>query len=187
MSTHRYATALTWSGSTGVGYEGYRRSHEVVRAGGEGGARLTVSGDPAFGGDPALTNPEELLLAAASSCQLLSFLAVAARARLDVTGYTDDAEAVMPEDDPPLRITRVTLRPRVTIASDGRAAEDLVGRVTHLLEVAHRECFVARSLACEVMLEPVVHVLPGSPGRVLGTPPPGGALSPGSRPTGGFG
>lgn len=161
MTTHRYATTLSWAGSTGVGYAGYDRTHEVTRATGEGGARLAVSSDPAFGGDPALTNPEELLLAAASSCQLLSFLAVAARARLDVTGYADDAEAVMPEDDPPLRITRVTLRPRVTVRAGGRSAPEVEARVVHLLDVAHRECFVARTLACEMVLEPVVDVLDG--------------------------
>jgi len=40
---------------------------------------------------------------AAGSCQLLSFLAVAARARLDVVAYEDDAEGVMPEGDHPVR------------------------------------------------------------------------------------
>ena len=39
------------------------------------------------------------MLAAASSCQLLSFLAVAARARADVRSYVDHAEAVLAEEE----------------------------------------------------------------------------------------
>ncbi len=48
---------------------------------------LAVSADPAFHGDDRLWNPEQLVVLATASCQLLSFLAVAARARLDVVRY----------------------------------------------------------------------------------------------------
>jgi organic hydroperoxide reductase OsmC/OhrA len=112
---------------------------------------LRLSSDPAFRGDPALLNPEQLLVMAAASCQLLSFLAVAARARIDVVDYQDDAVGEMPEDDPPLRITRVTLRPRITMRGDVDDA-----RIRHLVEVAHRECFIANSLKTEVVVEPEV-------------------------------
>jgi organic hydroperoxide reductase OsmC/OhrA len=102
---------VQWSGSTGVGYDHYDRGHHARALPAADG--IDLSSDPAFRGDPARTNPEQLLVLAASSCQLLSFLAVAARARLDVVAYTDAAEAVMPEDDPPVRITGITLRPHI--------------------------------------------------------------------------
>ena len=114
---------------------------------------LSLSSDPAFRGDPNLLNPEQLLVLAASSCQLLSFLAVAARARIDVLAYDDEGEGVMPEDDPPARITRITLRPRITVA---RGTD--VDRVHHLVEVAHRECFIANSLRTEILVEATVTV-----------------------------
>ena len=44
-------------------------------------------------GDPAVLNPEQLLLMAASSCQMLWFLHLAAKARMDVVAYEDEAEA----------------------------------------------------------------------------------------------
>lgn len=150
--THTYRSTVSWSGSTGVGYEAYDRTH---RAGcPPADVDLTLSSDPAFRGDPRLLNPEQLLLQAAVSCQLLSFLAVAARARLDVVGYRDDATAVMPEDDPPLRITRIALRPRITV----RGAVD-PARIARLVDVAHRECFIANTLGCEMTIEPTVEVL----------------------------
>lgn len=148
---HTYRTTLAWTGSTGAGYDRYDRTHRLTAP--PAGAELVLASDPAFLGDPALLNPEQLLVAAASSCQLLSFLAVAARARLDVTAYRDEAEAVMPEDDPPVRITRIDLRPHVVLADTG-ASRPAPERLRHLTEVAHRECFIANSLASEVTVSP---------------------------------
>lgn len=144
---HSYSTRCTWSGSTADGYKAYARGHGGSAA--PALTRLELSSDPAFGGSPERLNPEQLLVMAASSCQLLSFLAVAARARLDVRGYDDEAEGVMPEDDPPLRLTRIVLRPRIVLAP-GPTQE----RVRHLVEVAHEHCFIASSLLSEIVVEP---------------------------------
>jgi organic hydroperoxide reductase OsmC/OhrA len=146
-TTHRYRTECAWEGSTAGGYEAYDRTHGA--AADPAAVALTLSGDPAFGGDARHLNPEQLVVLAASSCQLLSFLAVAARARIDVTGYQDAAEGVMPEDDPPLRITRIVLHPVITVRGD--VAES---RLAHLCEVAHRECFIANSMATEIVVAP---------------------------------
>ena len=153
---HHYRAASSWSGSTAVGYADYRREHTASAV--PAVAELTLSSDPAFHGDPAQLNPEQLLVIAASSCQLLSFLAVAARARIDVRDYRDDASATMPEDDG--RLTEIVLRPTVVVAP-GPSEE----RVRHLVEVAHRECFVARSLATPVRVEPVITFAPPDPPR----------------------
>jgi len=146
---HRYTVRAVWSGSTGAGYDVYDRAHEASAP--PAGAQLALSSDPAFNGDPARLNPEQLVVLAASSCQLLSFLAVAARARIDVVAYDDDAEAVMPEADRPVRITRITLRPRITVAGDAPPDE----RLRKLVETAHRACYVANSLTSEIAVEPV--------------------------------
>ena len=148
---HEYRTQVVWAGTTVVGYDAYDRSHRA--SAGPGAAPLDLSSDPAFRGDPTRLNPEQLLVLAASSCQLLSFLAVAARARLDVVAYTDDAAAVMPEDDPPTRITRIHLDPLVVLADTDRARPS-AERLLHLTEVAHRECYVANSLRTEVVVTP---------------------------------
>ena len=148
---HTYRSELSWTGSTGAGYKHYDRAHHLAVPPSVTG--LDVSADPAFLGDPTHLNPEQLLLAAASSCQLLSFLAVAAAARLNVVGYSDQSAAVMPEDDLPMRITRIELYPQITLAdtSQARPTED---RLTHLTEVAHRECFIANSLRSDIVVTP---------------------------------
>lgn len=146
-NAHRYATSLTWTGSTGAGYQAYDRAHAVTATPAE--VSLELTSDPSFGGDATRLNPEQLLVAAASSCQLLSFLAVAARARLDVIGYADEATAEMPTDNKPMWITRIDLRPVITITGD--VPDD---RLLHLVEIAHRECFIASSLRTDVVVTP---------------------------------
>jgi len=155
MTIHTYATTLAWSGSTGGGYRAYSRTHQVTPQGAPG---IAASADPAFRGDPALVNPEQLLLAAASSCQLLSFLAVASRAGVDVVAYADDATAVMPDDRSPVRFTGIVLRPTITVRA-GDAGDEVTATVEKLVRTAHDECYVANSLNTPVTVEPVIQVV----------------------------
>lgn len=164
MSTvHRYAVRTAWSGSTGVGYDRYSRAHEASAEPVGGASIATLSADPAFKGDPAHLNPEQLLVLAASSCQLLSFLAVAARGRVDVVAYVDEATAEMPEEPPPARIARIGLHPRITVAlpQDDPARDDasddrqrLTKKLDRFVDIAHRECFIANSLTSEIAISP---------------------------------
>ena len=115
-----------------------------------GKAPIAGSAAPAYLGDPGRANPEELFLAALSGCQLLTYLALAARAKIEVVGYSDDCEALLAPEAGKWRITRVVLRPRVVLA----AGSD-VDRARQLAHEAHEGCFVARSVSCEVAVEPV--------------------------------
>ena len=151
---HRYRTSVRWSGSTGVGYEDFDRGHTATTE--PPTVTLDLASDPAFRGDPSRLNPEQLLVASASSCQLLSFLAVAARARLDVVDYTDDAVGDMPEGATPVSVTRITLRPAITIAVADPAARPSLDRVRRLVDLAHHECYIANSLRTEVVVEPTI-------------------------------
>jgi len=145
--THHYQAICTWEGSTAGGYDAYDRTHQASAP--PATTTLTLSSDPLFRGDPALLDPEDLLVLAAASCQLLSFLAVAARARIDVIAYRDEAEGVMPPEPRPMRITEITLRPEITVRGD--VSDE---RLAHLVEVAHHECFIANSLTTEITIEP---------------------------------
>lgn len=148
MTTHTYASSLSWSGLT-ADYDGYSRQHDITMA----GTTVTTSADAAFRGDAALPNPEQYVVAAASSCQLLSFLAVAARAGVQVLEYHDEAEGIMPEGERPMRLTHIVLRPRIVV--QGAAT---VERVERLLHRAHEQCYIANSLTTDVSLEPVIEL-----------------------------
>lgn len=148
MTTHRYEASLRWAGRTND-YDAYGRDHRIALATQE----FPASADAAFRGDPALPNPEQLLVAAASSCQLLSFLAVAALGGVEVLSYDDDATGEMPSDVRPMRLTRIVLRPRIVVTG---AAVD---RVERLIRKAHEQCYIANSLKTEVLIAPVIEVV----------------------------
>jgi organic hydroperoxide reductase OsmC/OhrA len=148
MGSHVYQARCHWTGDTGLGWENYDRAHKASAPPAE--PELTITTGEAKG-DPAQLNPEQLVLMAASSCQLLWFLHVASKARVEVVEYQDDAEAEMPEDDLPVRLTRIVLRPRIVV-KPGPTEE----RVRHLVELAHQECYIANSLKTDVVVEPRV-------------------------------
>jgi organic hydroperoxide reductase OsmC/OhrA len=149
MTTHTFSTQLTWDGSTVAGYRAYGRSHHVTA--GPVATRLHLSADPHFRGDAELLNPEQLLVAATSSCQLLSFLAEAARAGIDVRSYEDDATGTMEMAAAPQRIGAITLSPLIGVArgTDPDAVRAAVAS-------AHEQCFIAHSLTSEVTVTPTV-------------------------------
>jgi organic hydroperoxide reductase OsmC/OhrA len=144
----RYETRLSWTGSTGLGWDRYDREHTVTAPPAEQEVRVTTGESK---GDPSVLNPEQLLLMAASSCQMLWFLHLAAKARIDVVAYEDEAVALMPEDEQPVRITEIALRPRIALAGD--VSEE---RVRKLVDTAHEHCFVANSLNSSMSIEPTV-------------------------------
>jgi organic hydroperoxide reductase OsmC/OhrA len=140
---------VQWTGNTGTGTSGYRdyaRAHEISA---EGKPTLPASSDPAFRGDRARWNPEELLLAALSSCHQLAYLHLCAVAGVVVTDYVDHAEGWMEETpDGAGQFTRVILRPKVTIAAGDPA------KAKALHHEAHAKCFIARSVNFPVENEP---------------------------------
>lgn len=146
---HDYLTHLAWSGSTGSGYRAYDRAHTVSATPAE--APLHLSADPRFRGDDGRLNPEQLLVAAASSCQLLSFLAVAAAAGIDIRSYEDHATGTMDLSDSPARVGRIVLSPVIGVpAGTDREA------VLEAVETAHDRCFIANSLTSKIAIDATV-------------------------------
>ena len=147
---HHYAVRIRWTGDRGTGTSGYRdysRANVLTAAGKHD---IDGSADRTFHGDAGRWNPEELLLAALSECHMLSYLHVATRNGVVVTGYTDEPTAVLRQEGDGGAIVSATLRPVVTV-SDGDT--DLAQR---LHEEASRLCFIATSVAFPVQHEPRV-------------------------------
>jgi organic hydroperoxide reductase OsmC/OhrA len=116
-----------------------------------GASALTLSAAQAFRGDPTHANPEDLLVAALSSCHMLTFLAVCARKGIVVDRYEDDATGLLERaSGAPMQVTRVTLRPRITFAGTPPDATTMAS----LHEQAHHGCFIANSVKTIVTVEP---------------------------------
>ena len=153
---HTYRALLVWEGNLGEGtatYQGYGRRWRAFI---EGKPDLVGSADPTFRGDPQRHNPEDLLVAALSSCHMLSYLALCARHHVSVVSYSDEATGVMtttPEGGG--KFTSVTLHPKVEITDAGALDE-----ARHLHEQAHEQCFIASSVNFPVRHDAHVTVVP---------------------------
>ena len=151
---HHYALSLDWVGAEKGPVRGFKSYDRTYRITMDGKPPLTGSADPAFLGDAALYNPEDLLVAALSGCHFLSYLAMCARDRVEVTGYADRADGTMVYDGKSGRFIEVTLRPSVTVCAE--ADDAVLERAIALHEDAHHLCFIANSVNFPVRIEPEV-------------------------------
>lgn len=138
---HRFSARISWSAAakgTASSYESYSRDYLIEVP---GKPPLPGSADKVFLGDSSKHNPEDLLVMSLSSCHLLTYLAVTARAGVHVLAYSDEASGTMQMHEGRMRFTEVTLRPQVVIAKGGDAALAM-----QMHEQAHEHCFVANSV-----------------------------------------
>ncbi|OZI67071.1 OsmC family protein [Bordetella genomosp. 11] len=150
---HKYHVEVRWTGNRGSGtsgYGAYGRDH-VIRA--DGKPDIPGSSDPAFRGDAARWNPEDLLVASASACHKLWYLHLCADAGIVVVDYADAAEGTMKESDGTGRFTGIVLRPRVAIRQGCDPAE-----AQRLHHVAHAKCYIANSVDFPIACEPTIVV-----------------------------
>lgn len=132
----------------------YSRRHRLRF---DGGAEVAGSSSPHSvplpWSDPAAVDPEEAFVASLSSCHMLWFLALAAKAGYGVDRYRDAASGVLARDAAGrMSMTVVTLRPEVVFSG---AAQPDAAATLRLHEAAHDACFIANSVRTEVRCEPV--------------------------------
>lgn len=109
---------------------------------------LLVDSAPDWGGNPDNTNPEQALASALSSCHMMTFLALAAKAGWPVASYHDYAEAHLGKNPKgQMSVTRIDLHPVVRFDTGFVvSAEEL----EQMQDRAHRYCFIANTLADSV-------------------------------------
>ena len=148
-----YRASVDWMLAPGEDFARgrYSRGHSVAF---EHGPRLRGTASAEVVGnkwaEAGAADPEQMLVAAASACHMLSFLHVARLAGFVVTAYRDRAEGLM-EPDPQGRIaiTRITLRPEIVWDGPSPAPD----RLAHLHHEAHEACYIANSVTAEVVVE----------------------------------
>lgn len=122
----------------------------------DGGVSVPASSSPHVvplpWSDPAAVDPEEAFVAALSSCHMLWFLDLAARAGWDIEAYEDEASGVMAADAQGRQVmTEVTLRPVVRLAAGGERDQAALIALHHQ---AHESCFLANSVHTRIHCEP---------------------------------
>ena len=137
FTDNRYSRRHTWECDGGVTVPASSSPHVV----------------PVPMSDASAVDPEEALVAALSSCHMLSFLYVAAKRGLIVDDYRDDAVGKMGKNsEGRIAVTSVTLRPVIKWMGQTQPDNTVVEELHH---AAHEQCFIANSVKTDVRIEPV--------------------------------
>ena len=147
---HEFRAKLDWLFSKKEATT-YTKSHSITIA---DKAVLNVSAAKAFKGDPALYNPEDLLLSSVVSCHMMSYLYVCKQNDIEVVSYTDEAEATLEVlEDGSGRFIAIKLNPKVCISNKEKIAEAL-----SLHKKANQLCFIANSCNFPILHFPICEI-----------------------------
>ncbi len=143
MSEHK--ATVKWSrGGKDFTYKTYSRDHVWIANGNE----IPASATPAYLGNPNRVDPESALVAALSSCHMLTFLALAASKGFVLESYEDSAVGHLEKNTAgKMAITRVELHPKIAF---GGAKQPTAADLEWLHDKAHKECFIANSVTTDV-------------------------------------
>ncbi len=144
MSEHRVTVAWSWSDhesrqNTYSRNHEWRFAHDLV---------VPASAAEKYLGDPKCVDPEEALVASLSGCHMLTFLAVAAKNKITVDDYTDEAVGYLEKNENgKMAITRIVLHPKITFGGESKPDE---AQLADMHAHAHAACFISNSLRAEV-------------------------------------
>ena len=147
----KYIAQVSWTLQSGEDFRNgrYSRGHTVSF---DGGTTVPGSASPHVVGKWAVqsaVDPEEMLVAAISSCHMLSFLHIARLAGFTVAAYRDDAEGAMQEIAPGKQaVTAVVLHPNIEWTGE---APDRT-KLEQMHHDAHEACFIANSVNTRITL-----------------------------------
>lgn len=132
---NRYSRGHVWEFDEGVTVAASSSPHSV---------RLPFSVE-------AAVDPEEALVAAASSCHMLTFLWLAGRDGFRIDSYTDAAVGEMTTDENGSQwISLITLDPQIEWAGDKLPTAIEIAELHHN---AHKQCYIANSIKAEIVVK----------------------------------
>jgi organic hydroperoxide reductase OsmC/OhrA len=152
--SHKYEARVVWNRQSSEKFTDnkYSRAHEWSF---DGGITVRASSSPSVVPLPLsaadAVDPEEALVASASSCHMLYFLFFAAKKGFVIDRYDDEAFGVLEKNEAgKMFMSRITLRPQATFSGDKAPAADELQALHHS---AHEECFIATSLKSQIDVE----------------------------------
>lgn len=111
----------------------------------KGGTEIFASTKKEYFGDPTYPNPEELLVSAASSCYMLTFLAYASQEGYTLDSYKDAAQGITGKNEAGKTcVTHITLNPIIKISGDKLPTDQDLER---LKLKALDNCFISHSVS----------------------------------------
>lgn len=143
MDTHIYKVDIHW--------EDTKRgtlSSDVLNS------KVTVVTPPEFkGGIAGEWSPEHLFAAAANSCLMTTFLAIAENSKLDFHSFDSQATAKLEMVEKVYMISEIVLAPVVSVYRE----EDME-KAMRVLEKAEKACLISNSMKSSVIMQPTIEL-----------------------------
>ncbi|NEW04588.1 hypothetical protein GK047_00935 [Paenibacillus sp. SYP-B3998] len=142
MNEHEFGLKATWSGGLyGMG---------MIQT---GSLASSISIPAPLGGPGVGTNPEEMLLGAASTCYLITLGALLERQGIDQLQLTSQLFVSM---KPVMKVSKLIHRPIILVAS--QTSEDEWDKIKKSAIRAEQTCMISKALRgnVEIVVEPVI-------------------------------
>ncbi|MEH7381484.1 OsmC family protein [Bacillus sp. JJ1533] len=122
------------------------------------GFQTAVSAPKQLDGPGIGANPEELLIAAATNCYMLTLSAILSNREIEYTHLEVETEGIVGKDGKRLIFEKIVHQPVIFVKN---ADNELQERLIQLAHRAEKACFISQTLKgnVEVMVEPVVKVV----------------------------
>ena len=129
--THEYKVTVEW------------KQGRVGDLSVEGKPKVEVASPPEFEGPEGIISPEDLFVAAATSCFMTTFVAFTKKMRFEFKSFECDGYGTLERVDKGFQFTKLLLKAKVEVMS-----EDLKPKAERALELAGKYCLVSNSMKC---------------------------------------
>jgi organic hydroperoxide reductase OsmC/OhrA len=109
----------------------------------EGKPKVEVSSPPEFDGLEGIISPEDLFVAAATSCFMTTFVAFSNKMRFDFKSFSCEGHGTLERVDKGFQFTKLLLKTKIGVDS-----EDLKPKAERALDLAGKYCLVSNSMKC---------------------------------------
>jgi peroxiredoxin-like protein len=113
---------------------------------------ITVATPPEFPkGEPNIWSPEHLYVAAANSCLMTTFLAIAENSKLEFVSFDSGAVGKLEKVDGTFMISEIELKPKVVLKNEKDREKAL-----RIIEKSEKACLISNSIKSKVVLSPEI-------------------------------
>jgi peroxiredoxin-like protein len=119
----------------------------------EGKPRIQISTPPEFDGPEGIISPEDLFVAAATSCLMTTFITFTKKMHIEFQSFSCEGHGRLEKVEKGFQFTKILLKTKVTVDS-----EELIPKAERALELAGKYCLVSNSMKCSTEHENKVTV-----------------------------
>ena len=109
----------------------------------KGKPKVEISTPPEFDGPEGIISPEDLSVAAATTCLMTTFVTFTKKMRFEFKSFSCEGHGTLERVDKGFQFTKLLLKAKVEVES-----EDLKPKAERALELAGKYCLITNSMKC---------------------------------------